>query len=349
MGRFCPKCGRSYSPKEVFIGNLCIDCYLEENPLFKTPERITVTICKTCGSVRSGSKWIETYSKDEILKLVEDKVRSETILGFDNVKLHVNLGILDFGLREVEVIGEASVGGVKRVQTKTLKLDVRAAHCPKCSRRLIGSYDAILQVRSSKGKLSSRELREIKEAIKLAGLKHRSNIVSVEEVEGGLDIKTLTRNTARELARVLRERFGAKILETYKRTGIDSSGRRVSKLTISVRIPFYKPGDIVLVYGRPASIEGFDRGKLHFRYLEEREIRSLEIERAWENAVKPLPPTSRIVEAVYAYKDDKNAHLIEFEEPENIYTLPLSSIPEYIRLGDVLKILLVNGKPYVLE
>lgn len=349
MSRFCAKCGLEYSRDKPFINNLCLKCYLEENPLLILPDKIVVELCKNCGSVKLGSKWVETSGFKGLLDAINRIVQSRIRVRFEDTIVSLNLSQLKFGVQEVEVYGEVEIGKEKVVQRGILKLEVKPILCPKCSKKISGSFDAIVQIRSSRGKLTLREVREVKKALGSIGKRHLSNIVSIEEVSGGLDIKVLTHNTAREISNVLRERYGAKTLESHKQVGVDDRGKKKTRLTISVRIPSYKTGDLVLASGKPVLIEGFKRGRVFFKELESGKVESLNIEEAWGGLIKPLPEDSKVLEVIYAYRDDKNAYLIEPEKPDPPYTIPLMLLPNSLKVGDTLRLLIVNGKPYVLE
>ena len=350
MGRFCAKCGVEYSEGRVFIGNLCLKCYLEENPLMVLPRLLRLKICRVCGAVRSGSTWVRGESVEEVAHgILKEQLETQTRSSVEGLRLNVALPPLRDGEYAVDVEGHAEVEGVEVRQRGMVRVRITTLLCPDCSRKTQGSFEATVQVRSVRGRISRADLKRLEDALNMLHPRHLDKIVSVDEVDDGVDIKTLDHQSARAIAGLLRNLMGAKTVETFKVVGMDRRGKRKSRLTISARLPFYRLGDVVVVEGVPAVVEDIRRGKVYYRRLDTGSIESVSLEKAWEGAVAPVPDDAYVLNVIYAYKDDKFAYLIDPENPENTLQIPLSQLPEGLKVGGELKVLVVGGKPYVLE
>jgi len=168
-------------------------------------------------------------------------------------------------------------------------------------------------------------------------------------VDEGLDIKLLNFTSARLLAGKIREKVGAKLQETFKVVGRDRSGKRKSKLTISVRIPKFKVGDILLLDDKPAMLVRITGKKAVFKIIGEDRFESIPVDELWGNRVKELPEDTYILKGILAYRDESSAYIMDPSNIERTFKVPLSSIPQHIKIGGEIRVLIVKGKPYVLD
>lgn len=350
MSRFCAKCGLEYKGDIPFINNLCIKCYLEENPIIEIPSIIKLKYCKICGAVYTKGSWDKRFADvSEGLKhaLVQElHVKSKppftsievvpeaipTVDGEFRVKLHIKALVLGHSIS----------------QEGTVKVRINSTICPSCSKKAQGAFEAIVQIRSATGSLTKSDLKVINRALEKLPERIMLDIVSIDEVPEGIDIKVLSYTTARHIASLFKNDLGARVVESYKLVGIDRRGKRRSKLTISVRLPFFKVDDVVMVRNVPAIIKRIVKGKVVYERLDSRAHEVMSIEDAWSGGINPIPETAFITRLLYAYRDDKFAYLMDTSNIEVTYRIPLHQVPEGLKLGEEVKVLVVDGKPYVI-
>lgn len=202
----CYRCG-----KETNKG-LCEECFLELNPI-KLKE-IELIVCD-CGRYKQKNIWREEEINSVITKLIlENLILPKDILikklTVDIIKIEKNRIIF-----EVKASLKFNEKEISKLFMDEIKLSKEV--CNNC--RKLQSYDAILQFRDFEP-----NIKEID-----------SNLISkVEKTKYGLDIYITKKNYARKIAKKFKK-IGFKVKESQKLFGIDESGRRKSRITISIR------------------------------------------------------------------------------------------------------------------
>ncbi len=254
--RICPRCGREAGRT---IGGLCPDCYVEVHGVGSLPEKAVFLYCKYCGSYKAQGRW------NQPLGSLEETLR-EYLFTYYTRKLkpspHIDeawiervegpAGIGGPGVYKVKVLVGGRTGGITLEQEilSTLKVDVGV--CPTCINRVTKrGYDAIIQIRSSKGKLTDKMREKIEGVILELDSRVRDSIISVEDVREGIDILVQDAASAKLIAARLKVKLLARVTETYKLVGRRSDGKRKGRLTLAVRVPELNPGDVVSVRGIP--------------------------------------------------------------------------------------------------
>jgi len=257
--RICPRCGRS-SREVAFVGSFCKDCYVNVYGVARLPGAVHYVYCQYCGRYKYQGGWNEPTSPT-----LEGNVR-DFLYMYLTRQLRASEGVDEAWVESVEPLTMVSGPGMHRFKVrvagragsvmlsedKVVDVKVDAAVCPLCTNRITKrGYNAIIQVRSSEGRLS-RELRERIEdflARELRGVM-AENLIGVEEHREGFDLLVAEPSAARMIAAKLRSSFMAKTIETYKLVGRNPDGTRKGRLTISVRVPEISPGDVVRVGDR---------------------------------------------------------------------------------------------------
>ncbi len=285
----CVRCGRQ--SERLVDGRLCPKCFLEVYGLGRPPRIVEVTMCPRCGSILYAGTWVDVGG-------IEDAIRAHLIAGF---KPHPE--VESFSVESVEYVRDRFHGdyAVVRVRgrlrgfegeyTSTHMVRVRVVKrlCPSCFRRAAGSFAALLQVRSVRGRLTEREEEEVLRILSTAG-KPSSSIISVERVREGLDIKLDDATAARMLAARLRSLLAAETKHSYKLVGRRSDGKRLGRITVSARLPFFHEGSMVsLPDGRLAVVERIRGGRVYVRLLGMDKRLRLSVEEAWHRLRPPSP------------------------------------------------------------
>ena len=70
--RFCAICGKNIDETAPHFG-MCLECYLNESPLFKFSEKFSFKICLDCGSYARKEVWI-LPEKNDTLHIIKEAI-----------------------------------------------------------------------------------------------------------------------------------------------------------------------------------------------------------------------------------------------------------------------------------
>jgi len=68
--RFCAICGSELDEKAPHFG-MCLNCYLEENPLFELPKSYNFKLCMDCLKYSIKEEWYDS-AENEIFAVIEE-------------------------------------------------------------------------------------------------------------------------------------------------------------------------------------------------------------------------------------------------------------------------------------
>ena len=342
----CIRCGRNVD--RLVDGRLCLDCYLEVYGLGRMPDRLVVTVCPRCGSFRYQGRWYPppgSGSLEEVIGLVAQAAFKPT----EHVEYYrVESVEVDYenGKALVTVSGKIrGFEGEHRV-TYSVAVTVKRQLCPSCFQKAAGTPNAILQVRGYDGRLSGED-REAVEKLINSMESVADAIVEVEELREGVDYKLLDQNIARHIAARIRSKMAALVKESYKVVGRRSDGKRRSRLTLSVRLPFFREGSLVDYNGALAVVERIANGFVHVRRLGSRRQHRLTVEEAWKLLKKPrLEEHGVIIAAV----EPGWIHVQYLDGSYRYEELPMRSVKleASIQPGDEARLVSYNGYYYIL-
>ncbi|GAB6148159.1 NMD3-related protein [Stetteria hydrogenophila] len=256
VARRCPRCGRE---GVEFIGPLCVDCYREVYGLARLPKRVDYVYCASCGAYKLQGAWQqpaggpEEALVDYLTLLLTRRLRPTEhvdeawIEGVEPLQPFRGPGIYRARVR----VG-ARAGGVVAYDDVVVEVNAKPSLCPLCTAKATErGYEAIVQIRSSEGRLSKGLKRSVEAFLSRLKGKLGDAVVKVDERREGIDLYVYDHASARMIASKLRAAFMGKTVETYKLVGRKPDGSRRGRLTISVRLPDINPGDVVEVGGRP--------------------------------------------------------------------------------------------------
>ncbi|WP_148688703.1 60S ribosomal export protein NMD3 [Methanopyrus sp. SNP6] len=331
----CHRCGREV---DTTIDGLCPECYLEEHPIIEVPEGLEVRVCAQCLARYTGLRWedppesvgsTEELLVEYVLRELEENLRTLPDVDVRIEPLEVKGEPGGPGTRVlVELLADSEWEVGEEVFTRKyhLRVPVVFALCDRCMKFRSGYYEAILQVRSLRGKLTEREREEVENFVTevAASLLERDPMAYISDVEypdEGIDFYIGSLNAARKLARRLVDAYGGIVRESHKLVGFDRErGKSKYKATISVRIPHFRKGDILLVDGQPYLVTGLGE-RCSLRHLINGEV----VKREWEEmkGVEVLKPEPAVViedtpprvvlertgETVECYESDIDLHV----------------------------------------
>jgi len=248
MGRrFCYRCGagEEFGP---LIDGLCQRCYAQVNPLMRAPGKVSVTICKGCGSYRVGKSWRASAGIDHIGNAMVDAALSALRFavsypgGVREVPLEQAPGVRVEAQplperRVVRVVVRGRVHELQREVTEeaTIVVKVETGICEACRLRKSGRYEAIVQVR---GDLSPRRIQEVRkvvdETVNAAG--SGVFVSRVVELKEGIDFYVHPAGIGRQIARRIKSALDAEMKESAKLVGQTKDGMKRYRSTFLVRL-----------------------------------------------------------------------------------------------------------------
>jgi nonsense-mediated mRNA decay protein 3 len=219
MRMLCPGCGRKSH-------GLCIDCFLEENPIGL--KGIKLSLC-TCGNYLHRGRWSKNITKSI------EKVAEKNLIIPQEIKLE-SIRILPEFRRDrisLEIWVSGVYGGLDFSRRVKRDLMIDRRECPACSKLMGGYYEAILQLRTKKP-LSDLDI-------------NNKFISKIKKVKGGFNIYITSAGYARQVGKLFDE-LGFLVKESSKLVGM-KNGKSVYRVSISIKEPGFMEGDFLRYKG----------------------------------------------------------------------------------------------------
>jgi len=264
-GEFCPRCGdeieadlsaRQGRADEAGVRDpdsvLCDGCYFDEFDLVDAPERIDVRVCSRCGAVHRGNRWVDVGAEDYTDIAVEEVSGA---LGVHLDATDVSWEVAPEQLDENNIRMHCQFSGVVRgtLVSEEVVVPVKIARqtCDRCGRIAGGSYAAIVQVRAEERTPTQAEQERAQEtaeayiADREAKGDRNAFITEVTEVDEGLNMKISTNQMGQGIAKRIVEQQGGTYEDYETLVTEDSDGNEVYRVTFAVRLPRYRPGEVI--------------------------------------------------------------------------------------------------------
>jgi len=351
MSRFCAKCGRPYNGSFPFIGNLCAKCYFEEYGILAVPKEIILHICPRCLSYRAKGKWVTAKRAYRIEDVIYNALREEleakvkpSVEGF-NIGVEIKIPWKISGNFLAVLEATITIGGFSFSERQNVKVNIVYELCPICFMKASRSYKAIVQVRSVKTFLSRRESILIENILREIG---ERNIVEIERLKEGIDIKTVDISTARRIALKIKHRTGAQIHETHENVRRTREGKRTSKLIITVRLPEILEGDLVIFENELYRVFKISGTNVVLVSESTGEKKNVPVEILWRGEIRRITGEYPTAKLLVVGVTDTIVYAIRVDKEYEMYEIPLSKIPYSVGVGEELRAIIINGKPYVL-
>ena len=240
---FCVECGF----EGQLYQSLCTDCFLKKNTFTKIPKNIDVEICTHCGSRKKGKGWIRNVDNDTLKKVIAENVKTEPeVSGFD---IHFDPQYEDENNVNVEVITHAKVHDLKKEERHKTKIRFKKTVCDECSKQQGGYWEAKVQLRGTKGKLSSEDFERAYDIVdSILAEKEKKDrdafITKVEEIHSGLDFYLGSKNLGKTISKKLAAKFGGQVKESAQLMG-RKDGKDIYRMTYSVRLLEFRVDDFL--------------------------------------------------------------------------------------------------------
>uniref|UniRef100_A0A7J2U5B6 Nmd3 N-terminal domain-containing protein n=1 Tax=Ignisphaera aggregans TaxID=334771 RepID=A0A7J2U5B6_9CREN len=260
MKRFCVNCGIEESATTPIIRGLCPKCYTEIRGLVTKPSSIELEYCKVCGGIKVHGKWVYVQNAEELRETIEDFFIELLKPSEDFILEDIEITFTPYEDSPATINLFGKLGGTKISHAITVNVSWKASLCPLCKKVVGGSYNAVVQLRYIN--TDSEIERFVNSIVKEFELW----IKEVKPVKNGYDIMLLDASLAKRIAEAAKRKWQAvRVMESYGDTRRTSSGLRVSRFYISIRILNFKSGDYIVVNGIPYTVVSFDGSWLNLR------------------------------------------------------------------------------------
>lgn len=258
---FCPRCGDPVEPRVVDAAStgtangrapVCEECFFTEFDLVDTPERIEVPVCSGCGAVKRGKRWVDVGARDYTDVAIDEVA--------ERLAIHVDAEDVSWGV-DPEQVDENTirmhcfVTGTVRDRTREAEFAVPVlisrGTCDRCGRIAGEDYAATVQVRAH-GRTPDEDERTESIAVARSYVAGRENagdrnafITEVTETGEGVDVRVSTTQIGQAIADRIVKRFGGRVEKSRTLVTEDGDGNEVYRMAYAVRLPPFRPGDVI--------------------------------------------------------------------------------------------------------
>ncbi|MDY6964830.1 MAG: 60S ribosomal export protein NMD3 [Halobacteriota archaeon] len=254
---FCPKCGKEV---EDLYDRLCKSCFVEKFKLIDYPLVVQIKTCPTCGSIFKDGRWISEEPEKILFLVVEEEVMIHEEA--KSIELFISPVVLKDSTR-VNFSVRAAVRGLTMEEDGELEVRLKKESCDRCSRISSGYYEGIIQIRAKERFPTSEELKKCESiayemTLQMEKKDRLAFISKVKSQREGIDIYLGSINAARQITKSIAEAFGTSYFESSKLVG-QKAGRRLYRITFSIRLPKFTKGDVVSLDEKVIFINHFEK------------------------------------------------------------------------------------------
>ena len=258
---FCPRCGATVAPDEalaqpdvdrVHEAELCRDCYFETFDLVEVPDRLTVHTCTGCGAVHEAGSWHDVDATAD-MELAIDAVAEQIQVhrSAEEVAWEVEQRHRDPNTIYLTCLVSAVVHGRPVIEEHDVIVAFMRETCTRCGQVAGKSYGGTIQVRGD-DRIPTGEERDA--ALTIAdkvvsavaeGGDREAFITEVIDRPEGVDIRVSTPKMGARVTERIIDEFGGSYSTSETLVTEDGDGRGVYRVAYAIRLPRFRPGDIV--------------------------------------------------------------------------------------------------------
>ncbi|MFI5383796.1 MAG: 60S ribosomal export protein NMD3 [Methanosarcina thermophila] len=252
----CPRCGRECYR---LFDSVCRDCFFETFKLIELPHVLHARICPACGAHLHRSRWENIGSiEDVVLKAVENALFIHNEAG--DVEIYMEPREITPYIYRVRAEVDALVREEPVHAEAETEVRIQRTACDMCSRESGRYFEAIIQIRAAGRFPTEGEksrcmaiAREAMESMKRKG-DRLAFISEVLEQKEGLDLYMGSMNASRQVCRLITSELGGSFSESPTLVGM-KDGRNLYRITFSMRLPEFRPGDVIRFRGKIIQIK----------------------------------------------------------------------------------------------
>ena len=275
--RFCAICGSELDENAPHFG-MCLNCYLEENPLFELPKSYSFRLCMDCLKYSKKEEWFQPAEK-EVFPVIEE------VLTRFLLKKYTKQGLIAFSfsfdkliyssrnlLTSLDVTITGKMTGNKRFShQKTLRVIIDYDLCKNCANLRGGMYYlSIVQLRV-KDNTQFGIIKEVLEDISilaenLFSRDDKQYIAKIEDQPLGVDLYLSTNELMNRIISHIKAKHHFILKRTKKLVGRDSQkGRNIYRLKSLIKFLPFRKNEYILINDSKYLVENFTKNRVILR------------------------------------------------------------------------------------
>ena len=275
--RFCAICGTELDKKAPHFG-MCLNCYLEENPLFELPKSFKFRLCMDCLKYSKKEEWFEP-AEAEIFSVIEE------VLNRFLLKNYTKQGLISFSfsfdkltyssrnhLTSLDVAIEGKLTGNKKFShQETLRVIIDYELCKNCANLRGGMYYlSIVQLRV-KDKTQFGFIKEVLDDISslvenLFSRDEKQYIAKIEDQPLGVDLYLSTNELMNRIISHIKAKRQFILKRSKKLVGRDSQkGRNIYRLKALIKFLPFRKNEYILINDSKYLIENLTKNRVMLR------------------------------------------------------------------------------------
>jgi len=261
---FCPRCGEpapDRSESDADAGDplapgseveLCNACYFDDFEFVDAPDRIDVRVCSQCGAVHRGNRWVDVGADDYTDVAIEEVSEALGVhVDVSDVAWQVEPEQIDPNSIRMHCYFTGVVRGTPVEEELMIPVKIARQTCTRCGRIAGDYYASIVQIRAEDRTPATEEIERAKTIANrvVADMEATGDrnafITEMGEVDDGLDMRVSTNKIGKKIANKMVEEFGGTVNDAETLVTEDSDGNEVYRVTFAVRLPPYRPGEVI--------------------------------------------------------------------------------------------------------
>lgn len=331
----CIICGKKDPEFEQF----CSNCYKADHPLILKKNRLRISFCIQCGAILYDDEWHKpkedkSHIITAIRRTIESNYKFKRTIPY-KISIH-KYNYIFFGEdphagkltadTSIEWYPEPDKFKQALQDEEQIDINLRWRNCSFCQKIMTEGYVAKIQLR---GKYDINSiLDQIASILKLLeekGVK-RAYILSQEEPpEGkhlGIDLRLGTKQGAKKIAEVMRNKYACQIIESNEGISIDRHSNKVkSRLVILVRFPSFEVGDIVREKDEILQLMSISAGRVSVFDLKTVQIKNYNSKWLWTSNLTLLTKYENLdsFQIISIEENDNAALIMDLKNYETFY------------------------------
>jgi len=271
--RFCAICGTVIDELAPHFG-MCLNCYLEEHPLFELPNNYNFKLCIDC----QKEEWIESESNN-LFKIIEDALIRFLLRNYvkqDMIIFSFSFDTFVYSSRDLLTSLDVTILGKLRDNQKishqqTLKLNINYDLCKNCTNLRAGMYYlSIIQLRvtdRSQFEVIKEALDQISFFVENLFAKNSTQYISkIEDQNLGVDLYLSTNELMNRIILYMKANFNFILNRSKKLVGRDSQkGRGIYRLKALIKFLPFKKNDAVMINNVRYLVENITKNRVVLR------------------------------------------------------------------------------------
>jgi nonsense-mediated mRNA decay protein 3 len=224
-----------------------LECYVKNHQFAKGPDVFHIPVCNYCTAYKYKNTWKNESFEHAVKRYINNA------FSFDPDFKDIGID-LDCQKEEDSMFCKATVKGridnQEIAEDHFLEIRLKPNVCDVCSKRFGGYHEAILQIRTSKKKMSEKRKRKIELFIDqfVSSMQQRGNrklfITDKNFEKTGIDYLLSDKQAAASIVKKTQEAFSGEITVSSSNIGMHD-GKQVYRMTYLLRLPGFNTYDIL--------------------------------------------------------------------------------------------------------